>query len=124
MTAGFGSTLWAIGGGHIPLRSTGPEPEFTSRDQLALLNTGNEEARIAITIHHAHREPVGPYELKLGGRRVRRVRFNDLIFPEAIPLGVPFGAIVRASVPIVVQVTRLDSGHAEANWMGTMAHPA
>ena len=34
----FGKTRWIIPGGHIPLESIGHEPEFTSRDQIAILN--------------------------------------------------------------------------------------
>jgi hypothetical protein len=118
----LGRTIWAFPGGQIPLRSTGEEPEFTSRDELVILNAGDTAAKIALTVHHADDPPVGPYEFEVAARRVRRVRFNDLIFPEAIMLDRPFAAVLTASRPVAVQCTRLDSSGRGA-WMGTMAFP-
>lgn len=34
----IGKRRWTIAGGHIPLGSNGMEPEFTSRDEIAVLN--------------------------------------------------------------------------------------
>jgi len=123
MTA-IGRTAWVIPGGHIPLGSTGPEPEFTSRDELFVLNSGDAEARLALTIFYADRDPTRPYELTVDPRRVRRVRFNDLIDPEAIPLGVDFGVLVESSVPIVVQFTRIDTSQPALAMLGITAIPA
>jgi hypothetical protein len=109
VTAGLGCRVWAIPGGRIPPVSHGTEPEFTSFDQLCILNTGDEAARIDITIYYQDREPVGPYPLVVDARRVRHVRLNDLIDPEAIYLGRPFGCVLRASVPVVVQFARQDT---------------
>jgi hypothetical protein len=55
-----GKKLWVIPGGHIPLATTGPEPEFTSCDQVSVLNGGGRMAIIVITVYYADREPVGP----------------------------------------------------------------
>jgi hypothetical protein len=120
----IGRTTWVIPGGHIPPRSTGPEPEFTSRDELFVLNTGDAGARLALTIFYADREPIGPYELTVDPRRVRRVRCNDLIDPEAMPLGVDYGVLVESSVPVVVQFTRLDTSQPALALLGTQAFPA
>jgi hypothetical protein len=119
----IGRTIWAIPGGHIPLLSTGHEPEFTSRDQLCLLNTNDRDARIEITIFYRDREPVGPYPLQVPARRTRHVRLNDLIDPEAIPLDTDYGIIIESDVPIVVQFTRLDSGRMENAGMSAVAFP-
>ncbi|WP_457811059.1 sensory rhodopsin transducer [Sinorhizobium meliloti] len=96
----------------MPLESNGPEPEFTSRDEIAVLNCCDSPARLRIHIHYADRPAVGPYEVEVAARRVRRIRFNDLIFPEALPLDEDFGAVIDADIPVVVQFTRLDSGTA------------
>jgi hypothetical protein len=122
--SGIGRTLWALAGGHIPLASSGREPDFTSRDQLSLLNTGEQKAELEITLFHAGRDPVGPYRLQVAPRRLRRVRINDLIDPAAPPLGSDYGMLIRADVPIVVQFTRLDSRQRENGLCGTMAYPA
>ncbi|QKN16692.1 sensory rhodopsin transducer (plasmid) [Sinorhizobium meliloti WSM1022] len=108
----IGKRRWTIAGGRIPLESNGPEPEFTSRDEIAVLNCCDSPARLRIHIHYADRPAVGPYEVEVAVRRVRRIRFNDLIFPEALPLDEDFGAVIDADIPLVVQFTRLDSGTA------------
>jgi hypothetical protein len=120
----IGRTLWALAGGHIPLACSGREPDFTSRDQLSLLNTGQQSASLELTLFHAESDPVGPYRLQVAPRRLRRIRINDLIDPAAPPLGSEYGVLIRADVPIVVQFTRLDSGQREVGLCGTMAYPA
>ncbi len=119
----IGQTLWAIPGGHIPLRGTGHEPELTSHDLVCLLNMNDRDAHIKITIFYQDRDPVGPYTLKVPARRVRHVRFNDLIDPEAMPLDTDYGGVIESDVPVVVQFTRLDSGQAENASMSAMAFP-
>lgn len=115
----IGRTTWAIPGGHIPLRSQGQEPEFTSRDELIILNAGEAEAHLELTIFYSNREPVGPYRLTVAAQRTRPVRLNDLIDPEPIPLDVDYGAVIQSDVPVVVQFSRFDSGQAEdVLWSG------
>ncbi len=119
----IGRTLWAIAGGRIPLQSTGREPDFTSRDELSLLNTGGTEASVEITIFYADRDPVGPYRVTIGARRTRTVRINDLIDPEAVPLETDYAGVVESDLPIVVQFNRLDSRQAENAVTSTLAYP-
>jgi hypothetical protein len=108
----LGRTIWAIAGGHIPLASTGVEPAFTSRDELVVLNSGDKDAQITLTIYYADREPVPGYHLTVGARRVRRVRMNDLIDPEALPLGQDYGVVLVSEVPVVVEMVRVDTSQA------------
>ena len=108
----LGKRVWALAGSNIPLEHTGEEPEFTSHDSLWMLNTTDEVASVEVTIYYADCEPVGPYPLEVGARRVRQVRFNDLIDPEAMPLETDYGAVVVASVPIVVQFAMVDTRQA------------
>ena len=57
----IGRRTWAIAEGYIPAWSNGPEPEFTSHETACILNPGDEEAHVEITIFFSEREPVGPY---------------------------------------------------------------
>jgi hypothetical protein len=120
----IGKRVWVVAGGHVPLRSKGPEPEFTSRDELTILNAGGAEAEIEIAVHHPDRAPVEPYRLTVAARRLRKVRVNDLIFPEAVYLDADYGLVIRASHPVVVQFTRLDSEAGAASGFTTTAFPA
>lgn len=107
-----GRTSWAFSAGHLPLRSTGHEPEFTGRDELCLLNTTDRDSRAQITIYRTDQEPIGPFEIVVGARRVRHVRINDLIDPQPIPLAVPYGMTVVSDMPLVLQVKHVDTSQA------------
>jgi hypothetical protein len=120
----LGRTKWAIAAGHVPFESTGLEPEFTSRDEFAILNAGNGDAALQITFYYGDRDPIGPYKITVKARRSRRVRVNDLIFPEAVPLDADYAAVIESDRPVVVQFGRLDSGSRERASLGGMAFPA
>ncbi|MBW3613262.1 MAG: sensory rhodopsin transducer [Chloroflexi bacterium] len=124
MNEPIGRRRWAIAEGWIPSGSTGPEPEMTSHETACLLNTGDGEAHVEITVFYEDRDPVGPYRLTLPARRTRHLRFNELEDPEPIPLDTPYASIIESDVPIIVQHTRLDSRQAENALLSTMAYPA
>lgn len=118
----IGETRWAFSGGHVPVESTGPEPEMVSHDELCLLNAGDEMATVEITLYYADGREAGPYPLTVAPRRVRHVRVNDLIDPYAPPLGEDYGAVVESTVPIVVQFSRQDTRQAENATLSTIAY--
>ncbi len=47
---------------------------------------------------------------------------NDLIDPQAIPLGVPYGAVIESNVPVVVQLTKQITAQKNLSIMGTIAY--
>lgn len=118
----IGDTHWEVPGGFVPLDSSGPEPAMVSRDELCLLNAGEEMARLEITLHYADGHEAGPYPLTVAPERVRHVRVNDLIDPYAPPLGEAYGAVVESNVPIVVQLTRQDTRQTENATLSTIAY--
>ena len=120
----IGRTLWAIAEGYIPGRSNGPAPEMTSHEAACILNAGDEDAQVEITLYFADREPVGPYRQTVPARRTRHIRFNDLTDPEPVPRDREYASVIRSDRPVVVQHTRLDSRQAENGLMTTIAYPA
>ena len=122
MPSPIGQRRWAIAEGYIPGWSTGPEPQMTSHETFCVLNAGDTEAQVTVTIYHTDRDPVGPYRVVVPARRTRHVRFNQLDDPEPIPRGTPFASVIESSVPIVVQHTRLDSRQAENALISTIAY--
>ena len=120
----IGHTMWVIPGGHVPGTSNGHEPEFTSFDQICILNTGDKEAEVEINIYHTDQEPVGPYPLKIAPRRVRHTRINDLMNPLAIPLDTDYAAVIESNVPIVVLFSRQDTRQTANTIAFTLAFPA
>lgn len=123
MTA-VGATRWAIAEGYIPPGSTGEGPAFLSHETMCLLNAGDSDAEVSVTVYFADREPAGPYRITVPARRTKHVRFNDLTDPEPVPLGTDYASVIESSVPIVVQHTRLDSRQSELALLSTVAFPA
>ena len=117
-----GHRRWAIAEGYIPSWSNGPEPQFTSHETACLLNAGDEEAHVEITIYFEDREPAGPYAVTVPPRRTMHVRFNGLEDPEPVPTDTDYASVIESDVPIVVQHTRLDSRQAENALLSTIAY--
>jgi hypothetical protein len=117
----IGRKRWAIAEGYIPTWSHGPEPEMLSHETACILNAGDREANVEITVFFSDREPAGPYRITVPPRRTSHVRFNDLDDPEPVPVGKDFASVIESDVPVVVQHTRLDSRQAENALMTTMA---
>ena len=118
----LGRRRWAVAEGYIPSWSNGPEPQFTSHETACLLNAGDREARVDVTIFFEGREPAGPYRLTVPARRTKHVRFNDLTDPEPIPEDTDYASVIESDVPVVVQHTRLDSRQAENALLSAVAY--
>ncbi len=105
----------------MPGWSHGPEPQMLSHETVCILNAGDEDAHVEITIYFSDREPAGPYLITVPARRTRHVRFNDLKEPESIPKNKDYASVIESDNPIIVQHTRLDSRQAENALMTTIA---
>jgi hypothetical protein len=119
-----GRTTWVIAEGYIPGSSTGPEPQMLSHETVCLLNTGDQDAHVEITVFFADRPPAGPYRLTIPARRTRHQRFNEFADPEPIPRDTDYASLIRSDVPVVAQHTRLDSRQPANALLSTVAYPA
>lgn len=120
----IGHKRWAIAEGYIPGGSHGPEPQMTSHETMCVLNAGDRDARVSVTVYFSDRNPVGPYRFTVPARRTAHVRFNDLTDPQPIPRDTEYASLIESDAPIVVQHTRLDSRQAENALFTTVAYPA
>jgi len=121
----IGRTRWVIPEGFIPKQSmVTADRALLSHEAACLLNTGDADAHVEITLFFTDREPIGPYKVTPGARRTVHLRFNELHDPEPVPLGTDYASVIVADMPIVVQHTRLDSRAAEIALLSTMAYPA
>ena len=93
-----------------------------SHETACLLNAGDSEAQVEITVYFEDREPAGPYRVTVPARRTRHLRFNELSDPEAVPRDTNYASVIRSDAPIVVQHTRLDSRQAENALLSTIAY--
>ena len=123
MPNAIGRRMWAIAEGYIPPDSPTKSREMLSHETVCILNAGDTDARVEITIYFADREPVGQYVFNVGARRTRHLRFNEFKDPAPIPTNTDYSSVIISNVPIVVQHTRLDSRQAELALLSTMAFP-
>jgi hypothetical protein len=117
-----GRKLWAIAEGYIPFESSFSDRALVSHETACILNAGDRDTKVAITIFFADREPIGPFRIMVEARRTLHLRFNDLDDPKQIPRDTDYASIFESDVPIVVQHTRLDSRHAEVALLSTVAY--
>jgi hypothetical protein len=116
-----GRRVWAIAEGYVPGRGTGPAPEMISHETICVLNAGETDARLEVTLFFTDQDPVGPYRETVPARRTRHIRLNDLKDPAPVPRDRDYAMLIRSDQPVVVQHTRLDSRQAENAVMTTMA---
>jgi hypothetical protein len=120
----IGRRRWAIAEGYIPSAGQGQSPALKSHETACILNTGETDAHVAITLYFSDREPVGPYRLTVPARRTRHVRFNDLIDPKPVPRDTDYASVIESDRPVVVQHSRLDSRQAALALVSTVAYAA
>jgi hypothetical protein len=118
----IGRKRWAIPEGYIPSGSSFAERALISHETACILNAGDRDAHVALTVFFVDRDPVGPYRLVVPARRTLHQRFNDLSDPQPIPRDTAYASVFESDVPIVVQHTRLDSRHAEVALLSTTAY--
>ena len=106
----------------IPSGSAFTDRALISRDTACILNAGDRDAQVAITIVFADREPVGPYRVTVRVRRTLHLRFNDLVDPQPVPHDTD-ASVFERDVLIVIQHTRLDSQPPDFALLSTMASP-
>lgn len=118
----IGRRRWAIAEGYIPSESSFADRALESHETACILNAGDRDAKVAITIYFADREPVGPYRVTVAARRTLHLRFNDLSDPQPIPRDTDYASVFESDTPVIVQHTRLDSRHAEVALLSTVAY--
>ena len=114
----IGKKRWAIAEGYIPRQSTGEGRALESHETACLLNAGDADAHVEITVFFSDREPAAAHRVTVPARRTLHLRFNDL----GVPTGTDFASVIESDVPIVVQHTRLDSRQAELALLSTVAY--
>ena len=119
---GIGRKRWAIAEGYIPSQSSFSDRALLSHETACILNAGDRDAHVAITIFFADREPVGPYRVTVAARRTLHLRFNDLNDPQPVPRDTDYASVFESDVAIVLQHTRLDSRRAEVSLLSTIAY--
>lgn len=118
----LGTTTWLIPDGYRPI--TGAEP-YPSHEAICVLNTGDRDAQLRVTVYLENDEPLEGFSLCCGARRTRHFRTSSISSPDGreIPRAVPYAMLVESDVPVVVQYSRMDCTQPAMTLMTTMAHP-
>lgn len=118
----MGSFTWLIPDGFRPI--TGQEP-YPSHEAVCVLNTGDVEADVRLTVYLEDQEPLTGFTFRCGARRTQHVRTSAIVSTDGreIPKAVPYAMLVESSVPVVVQYSRMDCTQPAMTLMTTMAHP-
>ncbi|MEX0618004.1 MAG: sensory rhodopsin transducer [Pseudohongiellaceae bacterium] len=117
-----GKTQWIIPEGFIP--EAGPHKDnrgLRSHETACVLNAGEENAYIELTIYFSDRDPAGPYKVVVNAQRTLHLRFDELNDPEPIPRETDYACLIQSSVPVVVQHTRLDTRLGNISLLSTLA---
>ncbi|MBZ4644554.1 MAG: hypothetical protein PWR27_1112 [Petroclostridium sp.] len=122
MSDAVGKKIWVIPDGFLPEKSNG---DFVSHEAVCVLNTGEKDAHINITVYFEDREPMERFTAVCGAKRTNHIRLDKIEDADGqkIPVGVPYALKVESDQPIVVQHSRMDTTQAEMTLMTTMAYP-
>jgi hypothetical protein len=114
-----GSRTWFFPDGDIP--APGDAPPF-GHESLIMLNPGDEDAEVVITVYFEDREPDVLATQLVRARRVRCLRISDPIDGYQIPLG-QYALKLESSAPLVCQIGRMDVQQPNLAYYTVMGHP-
>ena len=119
----IGHNTWLIPDMYWPeITSQG---HYVSHESVCVLNTSDEDSTLEFTLYYEDREPVSGLKATCLARRTHHVRMDKITDENGkhIPQGVPYAAVVSASVPVVIQYTRVDTTQSANSLMTAMAFP-
>jgi len=116
------ATRWAIPDGWMP---SGEAHGIEGHEAICVLNLGERDAALAITVLFEDREPETIRGLACGAARTRHFRLDR---PHELggyewPFETPYAAVVESDVPVLVQHTRVDTRGGAVALMTTLGVP-
>lgn len=120
MSAGDGRLVWIFPDGDLPPAGEDGLP-LEGHESLIVLNTGSEDAHIALDVFFSDREPEAGIKLLAPARRVTCFRMDAPVGDRQFQ--VPFGQYalrLTSNVPIVCQLGRADVRQVNLSYYTTM----
>lgn len=116
-----GKCIWFIPDAFYPVKDNG---DYVSHEAICVLNTGDVDANIRLTLYFEDREPKTGFTSFCGARRTHHIRLDKITGAsgEKIERGIPYAILVESNVPIVCQYSRLDTTQSEMSFMGLIAY--
>ena len=119
----YGKKTWMVPDCYWPEITTGGH--YVSHEAICVMNTGDEDAKIHITLLFEDREPMDRFYASCGAKRTHHIRMDKLLDTDGkhVPLGVPYAAVVESDQPIIAQYSRIDTTQVNETLATTMAFP-
>jgi hypothetical protein len=100
-------------------------PDITdnvSHESICVLNIGDIDATIEITLYFEDREPIGNFFALCPAKRTNHIRFDKIKSKEgvSIPQCTPYSVHILSDVPVMCQYTRVDATRPHYSLMTTM----
>lgn len=104
-----GKKTWLVADCYWPEITT--PGHYVSHEAICVLNTGDADAHLTVTLYFEDREPMTGFAAVCGARRTHHVRMDQLTDGNGahVPMGVPYAALVESDVPVVCQYSRIDT---------------
>lgn len=117
----MGKTEWFIPDMYWPETDQG---DYVSHEAVCVLNPGSEDCTVEITLYFEDREPLKCQPSFCAAGRTRHIRTDVLKLEsgEPLPRGIGYAGLVRCSVPVIVQYTRVDTTQNSLALMTTMGY--
>ena len=116
-----GKKIWVIPDGFMSDTQKG---NYVSHEAVCVLNIGEKDANIKLTIFFEDKEPLEGFTAVCKSRRTNHIRLDRIVNDkgEKIPKEVPYSVLVESDTEIVVQHSRMDVSQEEMTLMSTIAY--
>jgi hypothetical protein len=122
-----GKYTWVVPDGYLPVTEgiTPGSTGYLSHESLCVLNANKNAAFLQLIFYFEEREPVKIKDVKIAPERSRHIRINELKLPDGsnLPTGSPYSLLINSNVPVVIQMSRLDTTQTNMAFLSTMAYP-
>jgi hypothetical protein len=117
-----GATTWLIPDAYLPAAGDGA---VQGHEAICILNTTDQTAAVVLDFFFEDREPHLGVPVTVGPRRTLHLRTDrpQMLGGFVVPRQVPYAVRVRASVPVVVQYSRLDVSQPNLALMTCLGYP-
>jgi hypothetical protein len=99
---------------------------FPSHEAICVINPGERDAEIDITLYFEDREPAAGFKAVCKAERTNHIRMDKLVSVngEKVPQDVPYAVKVVSNTEIIVQYSRMDTSQSEMALMTTIGYKA
>ena len=91
--------------------SSTPLNGYVSHEALCVINPHEQDCEINITLYYEDRDPIKDIKTVCGANRTKHIRMDQVVDSRGnhIVQEIGYAAIVKTSLPVVVQYTRVDT---------------